>query len=501
MTPAELSALVAELRPLVGARIQKVDVVDDGELVLELRVPGRTLRLLVVTRADAPRVHLVDARPPKLLMPGALQGLLRKYLEGQVLIGLSSIERRLVLDVPVARVSATLGQGAKGFSLQRTRTFGDTRAPDAADDGVPEAPTEAPTDTPTEAPPDTPPEAPTDAALDATPEAAPDAPTLGLTGAALLPVPEHFPTSDALRARYATRVASSRADRLRRALLRPVDAELKRAKRLLERLEGDEAKLRALSEAGRQAELFKPLASRTRRGARQVELTDWETGAPVALALDPALDGLENLERMFSRKKRGERGLAQVARRIDETFAALERLQAERAELAAAPLDVLEARASEARPADALGGGPAERASARTAAIDRCSRRFESADGREIRVGRGARENDRLTFGGARGDDVWLHARGVPGAHVILRVEKGHAPTEQGLLDAAHLAVHYSQAKEATLAEVQWTEAKYVRKVKGAAPGAVAVARERVIALRVEPARLARLLGAARGSP
>ena len=89
MTPAELSALVAELRPLVGARIQKVDVVDDGELVLELRVPGRTLRLLVVTRADAPRVHLVDARPPKLLMPGALQGLLER-LETDISQGLIS---------------------------------------------------------------------------------------------------------------------------------------------------------------------------------------------------------------------------------------------------------------------------------------------------------------------------------------------------------------------------------------------------------------------------
>jgi predicted ribosome quality control (RQC) complex YloA/Tae2 family protein len=476
MTPAELSALVAELRPLVGARIQRVDVVDDGELAIELRVPGRTLRLLVVTRADAPRVHLVDARPPKLLLPGALQGLLRKYLEGQVLIGLSSSERRLVIEVPVARVSASLGQGAKGFSLERTRTFDDTPAPN--DPALAYEAGDATTAV---------------AGIDA-------APTLGLTGAALLPVPERFPISDALRARYATRVASSRADRLRRALLRPVDAELKRAKRLLERLEGDEQKLRALSEAGRQAELFKPLASRTRRGARQVELTDWETGAPVVLPLDPALDGLENLERMFGRKKRGERGLAQVARRIDEAFASLERLEAERAELAAAPLDVLEARASDVRPAEARAGGAGAGTSARIAVIDRCSRRFESADGREIRVGRGARENDRLTFGGARGDDIWLHARGVPGAHVILRVEKGHAPTEHGLLDAAHLAVHYSQAKDATVAEVQWTEAKYVRKVKGAAPGAVAVARERVIALRVEPARLARLLGAARGT-
>ena len=121
-------------------------------------------------------------------------------------------------------------------------------------------------------------------------------------------------------------------------------------------------------------------------------------------------------------------------------------------------------------------------------------RTFRALGGAAILVGKGAAENDALTRAVARGNDLWLHARGVTGAHVVVRLDRGKAPDQETLLDAAHLALHFSDARGAPQADVAYTRAKHVRKPKGAAPGAVVYSQEKVLLLRVEPARVERLL-------
>ena len=90
--------------------------------------------------------------------------------------------------------------------------------------------------------------------------------------------------------------------------------------------------------------------------------------------------------------------------------------------------------------------------------------------------------------------DVWLHARGVPGSHVILEAVKNQEIHPEALLDAAHLAHHHSQQKNEPRGEIAWTQAKFVKKQKGGPPGAVTFTRDRSIALRVDPSRIERLL-------
>jgi len=77
---------------------------------------------------------------------------------------------------------------------------------------------------------------------------------------------------------------------------------------------------------------------------------------------------------------------------------------------------------------------------------------------------------------------------------VVVWAEKGKGPDQETFLDAAHLAAHFSDARGAPQAEIAATRAKFVRKVKGAAPGAVTYSQEKVTLLRVEPARVERLL-------
>jgi predicted ribosome quality control (RQC) complex YloA/Tae2 family protein len=109
-------------------------------------------------------------------------------------------------------------------------------------------------------------------------------------------------------------------------------------------------------------------------------------------------------------------------------------------------------------------------------------------------VGRGASDNDALTLRHSKPSDLWLHARGYRGAHVVIPMGRGEECPSELLLDAATLAVHFSAAAGEDRVEVQHTPRRYVRKPRGAAPGAVMVDRERVLVLRHEPDRLARLL-------
>jgi predicted ribosome quality control (RQC) complex YloA/Tae2 family protein len=98
----------------------------------------------------------------------------------------------------------------------------------------------------------------------------------------------------------------------------------------------------------------------------------------------------------------------------------------------------------------------------------------------EIWIGKNAKSNDKLTSH-AHKEDVWLHARGVGGSHVVIRMGNRHDfPPQKVLLKAASYAAYYSKAKGMKSAPVMYTKVKYVRKPKGAAPGAVVVEREQV---------------------
>jgi predicted ribosome quality control (RQC) complex YloA/Tae2 family protein len=98
----------------------------------------------------------------------------------------------------------------------------------------------------------------------------------------------------------------------------------------------------------------------------------------------------------------------------------------------------------------------------------------------EIWVGKNAKSNDQLTSH-AHKEDIWLHARGVGGSHVVIRMgNRKDYPPQRVLLKAASYAAYFSKARGMKSAPVMYTKVKYVRKPKGAAPGAVVVEREQV---------------------
>jgi predicted ribosome quality control (RQC) complex YloA/Tae2 family protein len=128
-------------------------------------------------------------------------------------------------------------------------------------------------------------------------------------------------------------------------------------------------------------------------------------------------------------------------------------------------------------------------------------REFRSGDASAVLVGRGAADNDRLTLRVARPHDLWLHARGVTGAHVVVPLSKGQSCSAETLVDAATLAAHFSDLRGETIVDVLYTPRRFVHKRKGSPIGSVTLGSEKVIAVRIEAERLKRLLENEQKSP
>src|ERR1051326_7959069 len=115
-------------------------------------------------------------------------------------------------------------------------------------------------------------------------------------------------------------------------------------------------------------------------------------------------------------------------------------------------------------------------------------RRFRALkiEGQEILIGKGARENDELTFDVAAPDDFWLHVAEYSGSHVIVRNPQKQKELDEALLvKAAQLAAYFSQARNSSKVEVHYTKRKHVTKPRRAKPGLVRLLEFKTI--KVEP--------------
>ena len=492
LTAAEIDAVVAELQPLVGARVGAVRVHAERALTLELFGREGEALLLVSAEADVTRIHAARHRPPQPEHPYALQAVLRRDAEGARVAGIETLPGDRVVAVlletargPLRLVAELTGRHGNLFLLggdgliraSAGRNLSQRRAL------VPGRPYEPPAPPPASA-------------------------SRARAGAPPPPVKPHeaavrFPRSLEIEERYAAHEAERRLAEARRRLREPVRAAVARSVRAQEKLADEAARVPAAEDDRRTADLLKANLRLVHRGAREVTVTEWtEEGArEVTVALDPALSPLANMERYYRHYRRIVDSAARVAARAAEVRGREAALRALLVEIDRAALDALARLEKEAR---RLGAAPRREPSPSRRRRDEPAppyRTFRSLAGVRILVGRGAAENDAVTFRHARGNDLWLHARGVPGAHVIVRLEKGRGPDQETLLDAAHLAVHFSDARGAPQADVAWTRAKYVRKPKGAAPGAVNYSQEKVLALRAEAGRVDRLLSEEESEP
>jgi predicted ribosome quality control (RQC) complex YloA/Tae2 family protein len=214
-------------------------------------------------------------------------------------------------------------------------------------------------------------------------------------------------------------------------------------------------------------------------GDASVVLPDFD-GGEMEIALDPKLKPHENAERLYDQARR----LARAEARLPELLEAAEK------ELArwSGAVEALERGETPAWVEGALRRGDAKERRTQPQPGDRVPYRlYRTSGGLEVRVGRSSRDNDRLTFGHAAHADVWLHARSVPGSHVVLRWTEEGAPPARDLEEAAVLAAFYSKARTSGTVAVDWTRRKYVRKPRNAPPGRVTLIQAKTIFVAPDP--------------
>lgn len=275
----------------------------------------------------------------------------------------------------------------------------------------------------------------------------------------------------------------------------PTVAELlKRARRRLEGalgravgLEAERKKTEGAAALRHRGDLILAYLHLVPVGASVARLPEFDGGLEVEVPLDPTLRPKDNAQRCYEEASRLER----AAERIPALQkAALREVMAWRRAVdeleAGAPSEettrLLERDEARARRRAASSAASASSKPKAAAGERKPYRLYRSSGGLEIRVGRTSKDNDRLTFGNSSPTDVWLHAREVPGSHVVLRwADPQAAPPARDLEEAATLAAWYSKARTSGTVAVSWTRRKHVRKPRGAPPGRVSLLQAKTV--------------------
>jgi hypothetical protein len=282
---------------------------------------------------------------------------------------------------------------------------------------------------------------------------------------------------DAMAAAAAVQAPPPSPHQERELLLARLEARAAAIERKIESLRSQQVEPEEIDRLRAKGDLLLSNLRLVPKGADHVRLRGWD-GKMVDIALDPALSGADNAARWYGEARRRARATERLPALIAEAEADRARWVTAREAAERGPVPEWAARALERT-------NRLEGTRSQDAEQARPYREYRTSGGLEVRVGRNARDNDRLTFGHSSPNDVWLHARSVAGSHVILRWSNEDAPPARDLEEAATLAALYSRARSSALVAVDWTRRKHVRKPRAAPPGAVIP--QRVKTLFVEP--------------
>ncbi len=478
-----IAALAEEVNALCrGAQIQRIIDRRAGGIALALRSPGTTRHLEIVANANRHAFFLSLERPERCEELSPFARALRKHLQDNRIenIEVTAGDRILTLHTRgsgagTSLVAEWLGRNANLFLLGAEGKILAAANQAGARSGLRPGAAYLP------------PSAPPSYA---------DPSQRAQLGEELLALPSDGSRSEYFAKRFIVAERSERKNELRNQLSRSIGTALRKRKRLLAALREDLAATEETELTRHRAEALIALGKPKLRGLKEVQAVDYhDPECPqIEIPIDARLSVGENAERLFQRAKKLERGRPILEKRLCEKRAEVAGLEELQASIDAAEdltrLEELRGEVAQTLPS-ARPKGRAERAAPQ---VRQPFRKYQSAAGKEILVGKGSRDNDELTCRIARGSDLWLHAEGMAGAHVILRLGKGEEPDNESLLDAATLAVHFSRASKSGEGEVLVTRAAHVRKPKGIGPGRVIATQTKAIWVRVEAERITRLL-------
>jgi hypothetical protein len=237
------------------------------------------------------------------------------------------------------------------------------------------------------------------------------------------------------------------------------------------------------------------------QGIRSATIQDWETGDAFELVLDSSFDSAsQEADALFQQARKLKRGSQKIAELLEETSGALNTLSGILQDFSGVGVmkesmvrllqtKLLQSSATTGFEAPSTQSTTASSRQQRGLVTDRSSpslgspssnvRKILSPAGSIILIGRNRRGNEYISLSLAKGSDVWLHARGTPGAHVLIPQRRGSPPaTPECLQLAANIAVFYSDARSERRADVTVASPKHILKPRNAPMGAVQLRQE-----------------------
>ena len=242
-------------------------------------------------------------------------------------------------------------------------------------------------------------------------------------------------------------------------------------------------------------ELLKPHLQQIQPGQKQIEVTNYFEAAfpPMMIPLNPQNTPRENLAHLFHKADKLQKAIPHVEKRMRQTLQEQNLLIQQQEQLTR-----LESRQpfhswEKTLPKFLKLPPSSSSVKAKGSFVTKEPLTRLSSDGLMIVVGRNKQQNAQVTFSMARGNDWWFHAQGIAGSHVIVKFPQRSLPP-QTLLEAAQLAAYYCKARANRKIEVDYTQRKSVRKIKGAEPGMVTYSQNKTILIELNDSLLHQLL-------
>ena len=285
--------------------------------------------------------------------------------------------------------------------------------------------------------------------------------------------------SELLDTFYKDKAERDRVNQQASELIRRVENELEKNRKKLGKQEEELLATENAEEFRQKGELLTTFLHQVPNDQNQVELDNYYTGEKILITLDKALTPNQNAQRYFKRYQKLKEAVKHLTSLIEETRNTILYLESVETALAQASLsEIAEIRE------ELIQTGFIRRRQREKIQKRQKPEKYLATDGQTIiLVGRNNLQNDELTFKMAKKDELWFHAKDIPGSHVV--ITGNLQPSDEVKTDAAELAAYFSKARLSNLVQVDMIEIKKLNKPTGGKPGFVTYTGQKT--LRVTP--------------
>lgn len=295
-----------------------------------------------------------------------------------------------------------------------------------------------------------------------------------------------YPTLSALLdAFYQEKAEKDRAKQQGGELIRKIENELKRNRNKLKKREQTLKDSENAEDYRRDGELLTTFMAQVPRGANEVTLPNYyEEDRPITIKLDPALTPNQNAQKYFHRYQKLKNAVKLIGKQIEEAKNEIDYLESVLSQLEiAGPMDI------EVIKEELTAEGYLKKKSSKKQKRKKPSQpdQYLSTDGTLILVGKNNLQNDQLSLKTAKKTDYWLHAKNIPGSHVIIKSDQ---PSDETITEAAELAAYFSKYRHSAQVPVDLVQVKHLRKPNGAKPGYVIYENQKTIIVTPEEEKI-----------